>query len=63
MGNNEIEKKHHQTFENTKQLGNNGSESWMARQLGKNLDYAEFRNFLPVIEKEKNACKNRGQQV
>ena len=63
MGNNEIEKKHHQTFENTKPLGNNGSEFWMARQLGKILDYAEFRNFLPVIEKAKNACKNSGQPV
>lgn len=63
MSNKEIEKRHHQTFENIKQTGNNGSEFWMARQLGKILDYAEYRNFLPVIEKAKKACANSGQPV
>ena len=63
MGKNEIEKKHHQTFEYIKQLGNDGSEFWMARKLGKILDYAEFRNFLPVIKKAKKACANSGQPV
>jgi DNA-damage-inducible protein D len=63
MSNKDIEKRHHQTFENIKQTGNDGSEFWMARQLGKILDYAEFRNFLPVIEKAKKACDNSGQPV
>lgn len=63
MSSDDIEKRHHQTFENTKQLGNDGSEFWMARQLGKILDYAEYRNFLPVIEKAKKACANSGQPV
>jgi len=35
----------------------------MARKLGKILDYAEFRNFLPVIKKAKKACANSGQPV
>lgn len=63
MSDKEIEKRHHQTFENIRQLGKEGSEFWMARQLGKILDYAEYRNFLPVIEKAKKACVNSGQPV
>lgn len=63
MSKKDIEKRHHQTFENIKQTGNDGSEFWMARQLGKILDYAEYRNFLPVIEKAKKACANSGQSI
>ncbi len=58
-----IEKQHHKTFEEIKQIGNDGSEFWMARQISKILEYAEFRNFLPVIEKAKKACKNSGQPI
>ena len=63
MSDKDIEKRHHQTFENIKQQGNDGSEFWLARQLGKILDYAEYRNFLPVIEKAKKACDNSGQPI
>jgi|SRR5690554_1761636 len=63
MSDKDIEKRHHQTFENIKQQGNDGSEFWMARQLGKILDYAEYRNFLPVIKKAKKACANSGQPI
>jgi DNA-damage-inducible protein D len=63
MSNENIERQHHKTFENIKLIGNDGSEFWMARQLGKILDYAEYRNFLPVIEKAKKACVNSGQPV
>ena len=63
MSKKDIEKRHHQTLENIKQTGNDGSEFWMARQLGKILDYAEYRNFLPVIEKAKKACANSGQPI
>lgn len=31
---------------------------WSARQLAKTLEYSEYRHFLPVIEKAKEACKN-----
>lgn len=63
MSHKNIEKQHHQTFENIKQLGSDGTEFWMARQFGKILNYSEFRNFLPVIEKAKKACTNSGQPV
>ena len=58
-----IEKLHHKTFEDIKHVGTNGREFWMARQLSKVLEYAEFRNFLPVIEKAKKACENSGQKI
>lgn len=60
---NDIEKSHHKTFENLKQTNEVGQEFWWARQLGKVLEYAEYRNFLPVIEKAKTACKNSGHAI
>ncbi len=50
-------------FEQIKQIDENGNEFWMARQLAKSLDYTDFRNFLGVIEKAKEACQNSGQAV
>ncbi|MDD5291985.1 MAG: DNA damage-inducible protein D [Candidatus Omnitrophica bacterium] len=41
----------------------NGVEYWMARDLQKLLDYAEWRNFLLVIDKAKIACLNSGQNI
>ena len=63
MNGKDIEKKHYQTFDSIKKTGPDGEEFWMARQLSKILDYAEFRNFLPVIERAKKACKNSDQQI
>jgi DNA-damage-inducible protein D len=63
MPKNEIENQHHQTFEKIKQINEFGQEYWSARLLGKILEYAEYRNFLPVIEKAKEACRNSGQLV
>lgn len=48
-------------FEQIKETDENGNEFWGARKLSKILDYAEFRNFQPVIERAKEACKNSGQ--
>ena len=50
-------------FEQTKEVDENGNESWGARKISKILEYTEFRNFLPVIERAKAACKNSGQLV
>ncbi|MCU7859295.1 MAG: hypothetical protein KZQ86_05570 [Candidatus Thiodiazotropha sp. (ex Lucinoma kastoroae)] len=55
--------KQHQTFEEIKQVNEHDSEYWMARKLAKVLGYSEFRNFLPVIEKAKTACRKSGQAV
>ena len=61
--NKNLEHIHHQTFEGIKQTNSAGEEFWLARQLGKILDYSEYRNFLPVIEKAKKSCANSGQPV
>lgn len=59
----EISKKLLSVFEQIKQTDINGNEFWMARQLAKALEYTDFRNFLSVIDKAKDACKNSGQLV
>jgi len=38
-------------------------ECWSARELQVIFQYAEWRNFLKVIEKAKNACTNAGEQA
>lgn len=54
---------HNNLFEDIKQTDENGNDFWMARQLSKVLEYADFRNFLSVIEKAKVACVNSGQDI
>ncbi|AWX98945.1 DNA damage-inducible protein D [Marinomonas primoryensis] len=53
----------HISFESLKVANEQGGEIWLARQLAKVLDYSEFRNFLPVIEKAKKACENSHQAI
>jgi len=60
---NELSHKHNNLFEEIKQTDENGNEFWTARTLAKALDYTDFRNFLSVIEKAKEACLNSGQQI
>ena len=61
MAGKDVEERHHKTFEEIKQINEIGQEFWWARQLGKVLEYAEYRNFSPVIKKAQAACKNSGQ--
>lgn len=54
----------HIPFEQIKQIDlNNHIEYWLARDMAKILGYAEYRNFLPVIERAKQACLNSNQQI
>lgn len=53
----------HQTFEDIKQVDSNGTEFWYARTLAKVLEYSDFRNFINVIDKAKEACVNSGFEV
>jgi len=48
------------TFETIKQIDENG-EFWTARKLAAILDYADYRNFVDVMKKAWEACKNSGQ--
>lgn len=60
---NELSHKHNNLFEEIKHTDENGNEYWSARDLSKVLEYSEYRHFLPVIERAKEACANSGQEV
>jgi DNA-damage-inducible protein D len=60
---NDISKKHTTLFESIKEIDENGNEYWGARKLSKVLEYSEFRHFLPVVERAKEACNNSGHSV
>lgn len=60
---NELSKNTSSIFDQIKQIDSNGNEYWTARTLAKVLDYTDFRNFLSVIEKAKEACINSKQQI
>jgi DNA-damage-inducible protein D len=51
------------TFERIKHVTAEGQESWSARDLARVLEYLNFRNFQPVIEKAKEACAQSGHAV
>lgn len=40
-----------------------GVECWSARDLQILLGYSKWENFIKVIEKAKDACKNVGEQI
>ena len=46
----DINQQHKETFEAIKKIDSHGNEFWYARTLAKVLDYAEYRNFFPVIK-------------
>lgn len=50
-------------FENIKQLREDGSEYWSARELGSALDYAKWENFAKVIKRAMIACENSGHSI
>ena len=50
-------------FENIKHMDEYGNEYWYARELSKVLEYKDWRNFLKVLNKAKDACKNSGFNI
>ena len=56
MSHSSVSRQHHATFEGMRQTDAEGNEFWLARQLAKVLDYSEYRHFLPVVERAKEAC-------
>ena len=41
----------------------NGVECWSARELYKLLGYVQWRNFIAIVDKAKEACKGAGEDV
>lgn len=58
----EIIRKLNKTFEEAA-YEQDGVEYWLARELQELLEYTQWRNFLNVIEKAKESCKNSGNDV
>lgn len=54
---------HRSIFESIKKINEQRMEYWSARVLSKILEYSEYRHFVPVIAKAKDACSNSGHAV
>ena len=50
-------------FESIKSEDCNGNEYWSSRKLARVLEYSDYRNFVAVIGKAREACKNSGIPV
>ena len=59
----EITGVHQSAFESIRKVNQSGQDFWSARGLSKILGYSEFRHFVPVINKAKEACENSGQKI
>jgi DNA-damage-inducible protein D len=53
----QILNQHNATFESIRSVDEEGNEFWSARQLARVLEYSEYRHFLPVIERAREACR------
>jgi DNA-damage-inducible protein D len=58
-----LSKQHHATFESIRQLDAKGHEFWLARDLAPLLEYQQWRNFMQVIDKARQACETSGRVV
>ncbi|GHT50185.1 DNA damage-inducible protein D [Bacteroidia bacterium] len=56
-----LEKKVSVIFEQIKRIDEDGNEYWSARELARVLEYAEYRNFISVVERAKESCKTASQ--
>jgi DNA-damage-inducible protein D len=63
MGIKSIAKQHHATFESIRQHGANGDECWSARDLAPLLEYQDWRNFVQVMDKARQACEQSGHRA
>ena len=54
---------HPTTFDAIRRLDAAGNEYWLARELAPVLDYAQWRNFMQVVDKAKLSCRQSGNQV
>lgn len=50
-------------FETIKRLDDEGKEYWSSRELARELEYTDYRNFLAVIERAQIACENSGEVI
>ncbi len=58
-----IEQRHRATFDAIRHVDESGNEFWRARELARVLDYSEYRHFLPVIDRAREACHASDRKV
>jgi DNA-damage-inducible protein D len=58
-----ITQDNHSSFEAIRKVDSLGNEFWSARDLAPLLDYQQWRNFKPVIDKAMHACIQSNQSV
>lgn len=58
-----LTKKAIETFEGIRRIDETGVEWWSSRDLARILTYSDYRRFLAVVEKGKQACENSGVLV
>lgn len=59
----ELSKPATNSFERIKRVNERGGEFWSARELSKVLEYTDFRNFIGVLNKARQACANSHRNV
>ena len=59
----ELKASEYKRFEDIKQVHEDGTEYWSARELAPALEYTQWRNFSKVIERAMIACENSGHSV
>jgi DNA-damage-inducible protein D len=55
--------KEYKRFEDIKQIREDGTEFWSARELATALDYNKWENFYKVIKRAMIACENSGHSI
>jgi hypothetical protein len=63
MATNKLTRQVNTVFEQIRRIDENGLEYWSARDLSKVLEYSEYRHFLPVVARAKEACQNSGHPI
>lgn len=54
---------HHDSFEGIRREDEHGNEFWSARELAPLLEYQQWRNFVQVVDKAKQACAKSGNEI
>ena len=60
---NDLVNKTEKDFESIKHVDENGTEFWYARELMIMLEYSKWGNFIKVIDKAKESCKNSDNNI
>ncbi len=58
-----LQAEEYKNFDKIKNIREDGTEYWSARELSEVLQYVQWRNFAKVIDRAKLACKNSGKNI